>query len=55
MKVFRYQIKIKLLLCKYRGNGDNEFGPVYFNSAAKTTTNFEHICLINHSKKSNIE
>ena len=36
MEGFKYQITIKVLLCKYTGNGDTEFAPVYFNSATKT-------------------
>ena len=30
------------MLCKYKGNGDKEFAPAYFNSAIKTVTNFEY-------------
>ena len=32
----------KGLLCKYKGNGDKEFAPVYFNSATKTVINSEY-------------
>ena len=35
MKGFKYQITIKVLLSKYKGNGDREFAPVYFNSVTK--------------------
>ena len=35
IKGFRYQITVKVLLKKIRGNGDIEFAPVYFDSAAK--------------------
>ena len=41
MKGFKYQITMKFLLCKYNGNGEKEFAPVYFNSATKTVTNSE--------------
>ena len=30
------------MLSKYRGNGDKEFAPVYFNSATKTVINSEY-------------
>ena len=39
MKGFKYQITIKVLLSKYKGNGDREFAPVYFNSVTKTIIN----------------
>ena len=39
MKGFKYQITVKFLLCKYKRNGDNEFAPVYVNSATKTVIN----------------
>ena len=39
MKGFKYQIKVKLLLCKHKMNGDIEHAPVYFNSATKTVIN----------------
>ena len=39
MKGLKYQITVKVLLCKYVGNGDNEFAPVYFNSATKIVIN----------------
>ena len=39
MKDFKYQITVKVLLSKYKGNGDKEFSPVYFNSATKTVIN----------------
>ena len=35
MKGFKYQITVKNLLCKYKGNGDKEYAPVYFNSATE--------------------
>ena len=54
MKGFKYQITIKVLLCKYKGNGDKEFAPAYFNSATKTVVNF-FIILINLFKKFYIE
>ena len=39
MKGFTYQITVTVLLSKYKGNGDKEFVPVYFNSATKTVIN----------------
>ena len=42
MKGPKYQITVKVLLCKYKGNGDREFAPVYFNSATKTVINSEY-------------
>ena len=33
---FKYQITVKVLLKKYRSNGEIEFAPVYFNSSTKT-------------------
>ena len=42
MKGFKYQITIKVLLSKYKGNGCKEFAPVYFNSSTKTLINFEY-------------
>ena len=38
-KVFKYQIRLKVVLKKYKPNGGIEFRPVYFNSATKTVTN----------------
>ena len=32
---FRYQITVKVLLKKYKPNGEIEFTPVYFNSSTK--------------------
>ena len=32
IKGFKYQIAVKVLLRKHKGNGDIEFSPVYFNS-----------------------
>ena len=42
-KDFKYQITAKVLLSKYKEDGDKEFAPVYFNSAAKTVTNYEYM------------
>ena len=42
MKAFKYQITVKVLLFNYKGNGDIEFAPVYFNSAIKTVINSEY-------------
>ena len=41
MKGFKYQITTNVLLCKWKGNGDNNFAPVYFNSATKVVINSE--------------
>ena len=41
MKGFKYQITVKVLLNKYKGDGDIQFAPVYFNSATKTVINFD--------------
>ena len=38
-KGFKYQITVKVLLKKYKLNGEIEFAPVYFNSLAKTVIN----------------
>ena len=38
-KGFKYQIAVKVLLKKYKLNGEIEFAPVYFNSLAKTVIN----------------
>ena len=35
-KGFKYQITLKVILKKYKPNGEIEFDPVYFNSARKT-------------------
>ena len=32
-------MKVKVLLCKYKGVENREFAPVYFNSATKTIIN----------------
>ena len=44
---FKYQITVKVLLKKYKPNGEIEFTPVYFNSSTKTVTN--HIYKLNKS------
>ena len=36
---FKYQITVKVLLKKYKLNGEIEFAPVYFNSVTKTVIN----------------
>ena len=36
---FRYQITVKVLLKKYKPNGEIEFTPVYFNSSTKSVIN----------------
>ena len=38
-KGFKYQITVKVLLKKYKLNGEIEFAPVYFNSMTKTVIN----------------
>ena len=38
-KGFKYQITVKVLLKKYKLNGEIEFAPVYFNSTTKTMIN----------------
>ena len=35
-KGFKYQITVKVLLNKYKLNGESEFALVYFNSTTKT-------------------
>ena len=44
---FKYQITVKVLLKKYKFNGEIEFTPVYFNSSTKTVIN--HIYKLNKS------
>ena len=39
IKGFKYQITVKVLLKKYKLDGEIEFRPVYFNSVTKTVTN----------------
>ena len=38
-KGFKYQIAVKVLLKKYKLNGEIEFAPVYLNSTTKTVIN----------------
>ena len=38
-KGFKYQIALKVMLKKYKPNGEIEFRPVYFNSTTKTLIN----------------
>ena len=38
-KGFKYQITLKVVLKKYKPNGEIEFRPVYFNSKTKTVIN----------------
>ena len=42
-KGFKYQITVKVLLKKYKLNGEIEFAPVYFNSLTKTVINHRFI------------
>ena len=39
---FKYQITVKVLLKKYKPNGEIEFTPVHFNSSTKTVINHRH-------------
>ena len=39
-KGFKYQITTKVLLKKYKHNGEIEFSPVYFNSVTKLVINY---------------
>ena len=41
-KSFKYQITVKVLLKKYKSNGETEFAPVYFNSSTKTVINHKY-------------
>ena len=38
-KGYKHQITVKVLLKKYKLNGEIEFAPVYFNSVTKTVIN----------------
>ena len=40
-KGFKYQISVKVLLEKYKLNGEIEFAPVYFNSTAKAVIRYK--------------
>ena len=42
MKGFKYQITVKVLLKKYKLNGEIEFAPVYFNSSTKLVINHRY-------------
>ena len=39
IKGFKYQITVKVLLKKYKVNGEIEFAPIYFNSVTKLIIN----------------
>ena len=39
-KGFKYQITLKVMLKKYKPNGEIEFCPGYFNSTAKNSDNW---------------
>ena len=41
-KGFTYQITVKVLLKKYKSNGEIKFAPVYFNSSTKTVINHKY-------------
>ena len=38
-KGFKYQVTVKVLLKKYKHDGEIEFPPIYFNSLTKTVIN----------------
>ena len=38
-KGFKYQITLKIMLKRYKSNGEIEIRPVYFNSTTKTVIN----------------
>ena len=42
IKGFKYQITVKVLLIKHKGNGDIESAPVYFNYITKAVINFNY-------------
>ena len=42
IKGFKYQITLKILLKKYKANGEIEFTPVYFNSLTKLVINHRY-------------
>ena len=42
IKGFKYQITVKVLLKKYKPNGEIEFAPVYFNSLTKLVINHRY-------------
>ena len=41
-KGFKYQINVKVLLKKYKSNGEIDFAPVYFNSSTKTVIGYRY-------------
>ena len=42
MKGFKYQITVKVLLKKYKPNGEIKFAPIYFNSLKKLVINHRY-------------
>ena len=42
IKGFKYQITVKVLLKKYKPNGEIEFAPIYFNSLTKLVINHRY-------------
>ena len=42
IKVFKYQITVKVLLKNYKPNGEIEFAPIYFNSITKLIINHRY-------------
>ena len=51
MKGFKYQITVKVLLCKHKENRDIEYAPVYFNSETKAVINSDKYGLYKSSKE----
>ena len=54
-KGFKYQITVKVLLKKYKLNGEIEFAPVYFNSVTKTDILYMIDVWINNGSGWNVE
>ena len=54
-KSFKYQITVKVLLKKYKLNGEIEFAPVYFNSVTKTDILYMIDVWINNGSGWNVE
>ena len=42
IKGFKYQITVKIVLKKYKPNGETEFAPIYFNSRTKLVINHRY-------------
>ena len=52
---FKYQITVKVLLKKYKLNGEIEFAPVYFNQTTKTVINHMIDVWINKGSECHVE